>query len=115
MLISPESYYENELKGKSIAHILSEIKNLRREFNAIKREAEGPILCCVSPSYDMQISYTREFLAKANKPAWRNLCGLFVVFVTVFLRLSTVFPTFLKSKNGFHKGIRPALFFIIRR
>lgn len=77
MMIHPEAYYISHLKGKSIAQIQSEINRLRRELNSIKREAESPIPCCVDPSYDIQVSFTRQYLAKA-KQALIDLGGEYI-------------------------------------
>lgn len=40
MMISPEGYYEMNLKGKSQQDILKEIRSLKREINQLKRYKE---------------------------------------------------------------------------
>ena len=40
MMISPEGYYEVNLKGKSQTEILKEIRSLKREINQLKRYLE---------------------------------------------------------------------------
>ena len=35
MMISPETYYEDNLKGKSAGEILREIQSLKREINRL--------------------------------------------------------------------------------
>ena len=40
MMISPEGYYEVNLKGKSQQDILKEIRSLKREINQLKRYME---------------------------------------------------------------------------
>ena len=38
MMISPECYYENELKGKTPEQILTVIRSLKRKIAKLKRE-----------------------------------------------------------------------------
>ena len=70
MLISPESYYENELKGKSISHIKSEIRRLRKWFDDSKYKAEECLRLRrwdIRPSYSMRARFAREYLEKAKQ------------------------------------------------
>ena len=44
MMISPESYYEIALKGKTPQEIMKEIRSLKKEINRLKRALEDPWL-----------------------------------------------------------------------
>ena len=70
MLIAPESYYETEVKGKSISHIKAEIRRLRREFNEDRQLAEETSHSEVfmeKPSYSMRAQFDLEYLEKAKQ------------------------------------------------
>ena len=69
MMISPESYYEFHLKGKSSNEILTAIRGLKRDISRLKKEIEGArfddniVVVCPSPT--VQLSCAREYLERA--------------------------------------------------
>ena len=68
MMISPETYYEFELKGKTREEILREIRSLKREIKRLERLVADPSLSPESrmyPSPDTRLKMTREHLARA--------------------------------------------------
>ena len=68
MMISPETYYEFELKGKTAAEIEKEIQSLRKTISDLKYRMEDPAYkpSMVCPSDDTVLYWTREYLAKAK-------------------------------------------------
>jgi len=69
MMISPETYYEFELKGKTAAEIEKEIQSLRKTISDLKYRMEDPAYkpSMVCPSDDTVLYWTREYLAMAKK------------------------------------------------
>ena len=69
MMISPEAYYQIELKGKSIGELQREIRSLKMEINRIKTRMENPNYKprFISPSDDTVLYWSREYLAMAKK------------------------------------------------
>ncbi len=68
MMISPESYYELNLKGKSQKEIMHEIQSLKREINRLKRIIETPspdIEAFESPVPLTRLKCSREYLDRA--------------------------------------------------
>ena len=70
MMTSPESYYENFLKGKTEAEIESRIRALKNEIGRLKNIMEHPeygstFVC--DPSEDVQIQCNRLYLEKAKE------------------------------------------------
>lgn len=68
MMISPEAYYELELKEKSQQEILKEIRSLKREINKLKKLIEENDLSTdayIMPSRLTRIKCDREYLEKA--------------------------------------------------
>ncbi|GAB6107999.1 hypothetical protein [Fusibacter bizertensis] len=69
MMISPEGYYEEYLKGKSKEQILSTIRGLKNEIGCLKNTMENPHYGqepCIRPSEDTRIYWTREYLDRAK-------------------------------------------------
>lgn len=70
MMISPEGYYEEYLKGKTAAQILTTIRGLKNEIGHLKNTMEHPnygiepIMC---PSEFIRLSCTRLYLECAKK------------------------------------------------
>ena len=62
MMISPESYYETYLKGKSQQEILKEIRSLKRENNQLKKKIEEQL-----PDSDQYIMPSRLTRFKCNR------------------------------------------------
>jgi len=68
MMISPESYYEFNLKGKDEKQLLSAIRGLKNEIGHLKNIMEHPNYGnepIMHPSEGVRISCTREYLARA--------------------------------------------------
>ena len=42
MMISPESYYDDYLKGKNVQQILTAIRGLKREMGRLRNAMEEP-------------------------------------------------------------------------
>ncbi|MBQ9594046.1 MAG: hypothetical protein IJR36_09250, partial [Lachnospiraceae bacterium] len=70
MMISPEMYYDEHLRGKSKEEILREIRSLKREINRLKRELEDDSMKSkvqMMPSPLTQIRCNRDYLEMAKK------------------------------------------------
>jgi hypothetical protein len=70
MMISPESYYEENLKGKAREQIMTAIRGLKQEIGRLKNIMEGPeygIKEIVHPSEDTRLHCTREYLERARQ------------------------------------------------
>lgn len=67
MMISPEGYYEVNLKGKSQQDILKEIRSLKREINQLKRYMEERSLEPeeMLPNPLARLKCNREYLERA--------------------------------------------------
>lgn len=67
MMISPECYYENELKGKTPEQILTVIRSLKRKIAKLKRTLEAPSYICVkAPNDDVELYWTKKYLERAK-------------------------------------------------
>ena len=69
MMISPEGYYEENLKGKTKDQIMSAIRGLKQEIGLLKNTMESPDYgqeAIVHPSEDTRIHWTREYLERAK-------------------------------------------------
>ena len=69
MMISPEGYYEENLKGKTKEQIMSTIRGLKQEIGLLKKTMESPDYgqeAIVHPSEDTRIHWTREYLERAK-------------------------------------------------
>lgn len=69
MMISPEGYYEEYLKGKTKEQIMTAIRGLKKEIGGLKNIIES--MGCVeepviNPSQDTRISCAREYLERAK-------------------------------------------------
>lgn len=70
MMISPEYYYEEYLKGKNENQILSTIRGLKNRIGHLKNAMENPnygIDPIIQTSEDVQISCNRLYLQRAIK------------------------------------------------
>ena len=68
MMISPETYYEENLKGKTATQILFAIRGLKQEISRLKNNIENPnYLYRMDPSEDVRLSCTRTYLEKAKQ------------------------------------------------
>ena len=69
MMISPEGYYEENLKGKPKDQIMSAIRGLKQHIGLLKNTMESPDYgqeAIVHPSEDTRIHWTREYLKRAK-------------------------------------------------
>ena len=69
MMVSPEQYYEENLKGKTVDELKSQIRSLKRKIRQLQKEidhpkAEGRIVC---PSPDVQLKMHCLYLQEAAK------------------------------------------------
>lgn len=77
MMICPETFYENELKGKTIPEIMTVIRGLKNEIGRLKNIMEHPkYVCTIHPSEDVRISCYRDYLEKA-KEALAEVGGIY--------------------------------------
>jgi len=70
MMISPESYYEEYLKGKTKEQIMTAIRGLKQEIGRLKKTIENPyagINAVIHPSEETQIYWSREYLERAKE------------------------------------------------
>ena len=71
MMISPETFYEYNLKGKTAEQIMSVIRNLKREMGRLKNVMENPNYAdrgiIIHPAEDVQLYCAREYLLKAKE------------------------------------------------
>lgn len=70
MMISPESYYEEYLKGKTKEQIMTAIRGIKQEIGRIKNSMENPyggIKTVIHPSEDTRIYWSREYLDIAKQ------------------------------------------------
>ena len=69
MMISPEFFYEENLKGKSPEQIMSVIRSLKRKILKLKNIMEHPDYAsrewAMHPGEDVQLSMNREYLQRA--------------------------------------------------
>ncbi|WP_437130855.1 hypothetical protein [Peptostreptococcus russellii] len=81
MMISPESYYEEYLKGKTREQIVSTIRGLKQEIGRLKNTMESPeygIKEIVHPSEDTRLHCTREYLERARQ-AYAEASGTYTL------------------------------------
>lgn len=70
MMISPESYYETKIKGKSEKEIRSTIRGLKNEIGHLKNIIEHPEYSSKPlnhPSEDVRIWFDKMYLGQAKK------------------------------------------------
>ena len=81
MMISPESYYEEYLKGKTKEQIMTAIRGLKQEIGRLKNSMENPhggIKTVMHPSEDTRLHWNREYLEKA-KEAYAEAGGTYTL------------------------------------
>ncbi len=69
-MISPELYYDENLKGKSAEEIMHQIRSLKKDCNKLKRELESNCLeptIAVSPSPLTMIKVYRKYIERAKQ------------------------------------------------
>lgn len=68
MMISPQTFYERELRGKNAEQINKVIVRLKREMNRLKKTMEHPdYAITMYPTEDTRIWCTREYLQEAMR------------------------------------------------
>lgn len=70
MMISPEGYYEEYLKGKTEEQIMTVIRGLKQEIGRLKNRMESPdygLKLIMHPSEDTRLHWTREYLKRAKQ------------------------------------------------
>ena len=68
MMISPEGYYEEYLKGKTASQIISEIRSLKREITHLKSVVEHPdYQPSIHPDESTRIWCDRLYLERAKQ------------------------------------------------
>ena len=68
MMISPEGYYESELRGRTHEQILRKIAGLKRQIAALKRTMEHPDYApTMYPTEETQLWCTRLYLERAKE------------------------------------------------
>ena len=81
MMISPEGYYEEYLKGKTEAQIMRAIRGLKQEIGRLKNTMESPDYgkeLIMHPSEDTRLHWTREYLERA-KQAYAEAGGTYAL------------------------------------
>ena len=67
MMICPETFYEDKLKGKTATQIMTVIRGLKQEIGRLKNIVENPDYeCTVHPSERVRISCNQEYLERAK-------------------------------------------------
>jgi hypothetical protein len=69
MMISPEGYYEEYLKGKTKEQIMTAMRGLKQEIGRLKNTIESPdygVGPIIHPSEDTRIHWNREYLERAK-------------------------------------------------
>lgn len=68
MMIGPEGYYEENLKGKNAAQVMTAIRSLKREISRLKNEIEHPeYQCMMHPSEATKVWCYRMYLERAKE------------------------------------------------
>lgn len=68
MMLSPETYYEYNLKGKNAKQIMREIDSLKKEIRRLKKTMErSAYVYLMDPGEDVQLWCTRLYLEKAKE------------------------------------------------
>ncbi|HFI0003322.1 TPA: hypothetical protein ACGOTC_000463 [Streptococcus suis] len=81
MMISPEGYYGEYLKGKTKEEIMTAILGLKQEIGHLKNSMENPdygVKPIINPSEDTRIYWKREYLKKA-KQAYAEAGGTYTL------------------------------------
>ena len=79
MMINPEVYHEEQLKGKTKEQIMRVIRGLKKEIGHLKNMMESPDYAqesVIHPSEDVRLDCTREYLEKA-KQAYAEVGGTY--------------------------------------
>ncbi|WP_440898575.1 hypothetical protein [Bacillus daqingensis] len=116
MMISPEWYYEEHLKGKSKEQIMTSIRGLKQRIGSLKNSMENPyedIKIFMHPSEETQLYWTREYL-KMAKQAYAEAGGTYILsesearaaeFDENIYSISKITFRVKKSADIFHKYV----------
>ena len=78
MMISPETFYEMKLKGKTAGQIRSTIRGLKNEIGRLKNLVEHPAYkCTMHPSERVRIFCNQQYLERAIQ-ALEDVGGTYV-------------------------------------
>ena len=78
MMISPEAFYEDELKGKTAEQTITVIRGLKQEIGRLKNIVEHPDYeCLVHPSERVRIYCSQRYLERA-KQAFVEVGGTYI-------------------------------------
>ena len=69
MMVSPEWYYEENLKGKTVDELKSRIRSLQRKIRQLQKEVDNPnsdgwMIC---PGPEVQLEMHRLYLQRAKE------------------------------------------------
>jgi hypothetical protein len=81
MMISPEGYYEEHLKGKTKEQIITAMRGLKQEIGRLKNTMESPdygVRPIMHPNEDTRLLWTREYLERA-KQAYAEAGGTYTL------------------------------------
>ena len=81
MMISPEGYYEEYLRGKTKTQLMTTIRGLKQEIGRLKNTMESPDYGqeeIVHPSEDTRLHWNREYLERA-KQAYAEAGGTYTL------------------------------------
>ncbi|WP_313126183.1 hypothetical protein [Proteiniclasticum ruminis] len=81
MMISPEGYYEEYLRGKTKTQLMTTIRGLKQEIGRLKNTMESPEYGqneIVHPSEDTRLHWNREYLERA-KQAYAEAGGTYTL------------------------------------
>lgn len=81
MMISPEGYYEEYLKGKTKEQIMTVMRGLKQEIGHLKNTMEGPdysVELIMHPSEDTRLHWNCEYLERA-KQAYAEAGGTYTL------------------------------------
>lgn len=67
MIVSPETYYEYEIKGKTQEQILYLIVKLKRNMAQLKRNLEYPYYGVINTDALTQLSFIRKYIDRAKE------------------------------------------------
>ncbi len=78
MMISPDTFYETNLKGKTAEQIMTTIRGLKQEIGRLKNIVEHPnYVGTVEPSERTRISCSQDYLERAKR-ALEEVGGTYV-------------------------------------
>ena len=117
MMISPETFYDENLKGKNEREILSVIRRLKQEIGRLKNVMEHPdYVKTMCPGEDVQISCNRMYLERA-KQALTEVGGTYTTSAAewraqkIHASLFSIFKVEF-SINGYSTGLEERTYFI---